>query len=102
MLEWARSAPDCLVNPLRMTCNFANPTGLRMSPSWANCSPDCFALFPSRGSCHKAREMTNRIALGIGIAILAVLALDYAFGTGLAVFIGRRFLDLINLVAVWR
>lgn len=46
--------------------------------------------------------MTNRIALGIGIAIVAILALDYALGFGLAVFLGRRFLDLINLVAVWR
>ncbi len=46
--------------------------------------------------------MTNGIALGIGIAILAILALDLAFGFGLSVFLGRRFLDLINLVAVWR
>lgn len=46
--------------------------------------------------------MTNRIAFGIGLAIVAILALDLAFGFGLSVFLGRRFLDLINLVAVWR
>ena len=46
--------------------------------------------------------MTNRIALGLGLAIVAILALDYAFGLGISVFLGRRFLDLINLVAVWR
>ena len=46
--------------------------------------------------------MTNRIALGIGLAIVAILALDYALGLGLAVFLGRRFLDLINLIAIWR
>lgn len=46
--------------------------------------------------------MTNRIALGLGIAIVAIIVLDYAFSFGLAVFLGRRFLDLINLVAFWR
>ena len=46
--------------------------------------------------------MTNGIALGIGIAVVAILALDWLFGFGLFVFLGRRFLDLINLVAVWR
>ncbi len=46
--------------------------------------------------------MTNRIALGIGLAILAILALDWVFGLGVFVFLGRRLLDLINLIAVWR
>ncbi len=46
--------------------------------------------------------MTNRIALYIGIAILVILAVDYALGLGIALFLARRFLDLISLVAVWR
>lgn len=46
--------------------------------------------------------MTNRIALGLGLFIVTILALDIAFGFGLMVFLGRRFLDLINLVAIWR
>ncbi len=46
--------------------------------------------------------MTNKIALGIGLALVAILALDWIFGFGLALFLGRRFLDLISLVAVWR
>ena len=47
-------------------------------------------------------EMTNRIALYIGLTILVILALDYVLGLGLALFLARRFLDLISLVAVWR
>ena len=46
--------------------------------------------------------MTNRIALYIGIGILVILAVDYALGLGIALFLARRFLDLIGLIAVWR
>ena len=46
--------------------------------------------------------MTNRIALGLGLFILAFLALDYFLGLGWSVFLGRKFLDLIRLVAFWR
>ncbi len=46
--------------------------------------------------------MTNRIALYIGIAIVVILAVDYALGLGIALFLARRFLDLISLLAVWR
>ena len=46
--------------------------------------------------------MTNRIALGLGAVILAFLALDYALGLGWSVFLGRKFLELIRLVAFWR
>ena len=46
--------------------------------------------------------MTNRIALYIGIAIIVILAVDYALGLGIALFLARRFLDLISLIAVWR
>ena len=46
--------------------------------------------------------MTNRIALGLGAAILAFLALDFALGFGWSVFLGRKFLELIRLIAFWR
>jgi len=46
--------------------------------------------------------MTNKIALIIGLVLVAILALDWIFGFGLAVFLGRRFLELISLVAIWR
>ena len=46
--------------------------------------------------------MTNRIALWLGFAIVAILALDYALGLGLGVFLGRKFLALIRTVAIWR
>lgn len=46
--------------------------------------------------------MTNRIALGLGAAILIFLALDFALGLGASVYLGRKFLDLIRLLAFWR
>lgn len=46
--------------------------------------------------------MTNRIAVYIGVAIVVFLVLDYALGLGIALFLARRFLDLISLVAIWR
>ncbi len=46
--------------------------------------------------------MTNRIALYIGITLIVILVVDYALGLGIALFLARRFLDLISLVAVWR
>ena len=46
--------------------------------------------------------MTDRIALWLGLAITAILALDYALGLGLGVFLGRKFLELIRIVAIWR
>lgn len=46
--------------------------------------------------------MTNRIAFYLGVAIVAFLAVDYALGLGIALFLARRFLDLISIIAVWR
>lgn len=46
--------------------------------------------------------MTNRIAVYIGLTIIVILVLDYALGLGIALFLARRFLDLISLVAIWR
>lgn len=46
--------------------------------------------------------MTNRIAFGIGVLVVAVLALDWALGLGIGLFLARKFLDLIRIVAIWR
>ncbi len=47
--------------------------------------------------------MTNKIALGLALFILALFAADYLlFGANLPVFLGRKFADLIEYVAFWR
>ncbi|GAA3872010.1 hypothetical protein [Celeribacter arenosi] len=47
--------------------------------------------------------MTNRIALGLGIVLLAAIAADFAFNDGQALlFLARKFLDLIRVIAFWR
>lgn len=47
--------------------------------------------------------MTNRLALWLGALIIAFFVLDhFVFGWGAGLFLGRRFLDLIDWVAVWR
>ena len=48
------------------------------------------------------RAMTNRIALLIGLIVAAFVALDFVLGLGMTVFLGRKFLDLIRVVAIWR
>ena len=48
------------------------------------------------------RAMTNRIALGLGLFLLALLALSFALGLDWHIFLGRKFLDLIRLIAFWR
>lgn len=46
--------------------------------------------------------MTNRIAVYIGLTLVVTIILDYALGLGIALFLARKFLDLIGLIAVWR
>ena len=46
--------------------------------------------------------MTNRIALGIAVVLGVMLALDYVLGLGMALYLARKFLDLIQALAVWR
>ncbi|WP_187392946.1 hypothetical protein [Maritimibacter fusiformis] len=47
--------------------------------------------------------MTNRIALGLALIIIAVFALDaFAFGGGLPVFLGRKLYALLDWLAFWR
>ncbi|MDD9923038.1 MAG: hypothetical protein OXQ92_12275 [Boseongicola sp.] len=46
--------------------------------------------------------MTNKVALGIGLVVIAFLAIDYALGLGFGLFLARKFVDLINALAFWR
>jgi len=47
--------------------------------------------------------MTNKIAIGLGLLIFAVFAVDaYAFGGELPVFLGRKLYELLLWIAFWR
>ncbi|WP_169052340.1 hypothetical protein [Tabrizicola sp. YIM 78059] len=47
--------------------------------------------------------MTNRIALWLGLVLLAGIGADLAFNDAAAlVFLARKFLELIEWVAFWR
>ena len=45
--------------------------------------------------------MTNRIAVFLGIVILAVIAANFIFGWELHIFWGRKLADLIHWLAFW-
>ena len=47
--------------------------------------------------------MTNRIALWLGLILIAGALADYALNDGAALFfLARKFLELIEWVAFWR
>lgn len=47
--------------------------------------------------------MTNKIAIGLGLFILAAFAMDYLlFGGTMPVFLGQRILELSEYIAFWR
>lgn len=47
--------------------------------------------------------MTNQIAIGLGLLILTLLGLDLALQGGAgSVFLFRKLLELIQLIAFWR
>ncbi|MGD9293665.1 MAG: hypothetical protein PVI41_02175 [Roseobacter sp.] len=47
--------------------------------------------------------MTNRIALFIGVSLIALIVLDVLlFGTEHIVFLGKKMFDLIEWMAFWR
>lgn len=47
--------------------------------------------------------MTNRIAIVLGLMILAVIAADLlVFGWDLHVFLGKKLAQLIEYIAFWR
>ena len=85
-------------------------SALELGPKPALCVPflrvsaNCrFSPLPQgKAPCHKAREMTNQIAFGLGLFLIAAFTLDYALGLGVGLFLARRLLDLITLLAFWR
>ncbi|WP_372839007.1 hypothetical protein [Phaeovulum sp.] len=47
--------------------------------------------------------MTDRIALWLGLSLLVLIGIDYAYvGTQHLVFLGNKFVDLVDYVAFWR
>jgi hypothetical protein len=46
--------------------------------------------------------MTNRAALLLGLAILALIGIDLALGLGGTLFLARRFIEGLERLAVWR
>ena len=46
--------------------------------------------------------MTNRIAVGLGLVLLGLIALNFALGLEWHIYLGRKFLDLVRLIAFWR
>ena len=46
--------------------------------------------------------MTNKSAIILLVILGMFAAADVVFGWGLSVFLGRRLLDLIDLIAIWR
>lgn len=58
----------------------------------------CTLTLFNRESC-----VTNKIALGLGLIILAVFAADYfLFGGALPVFLAKKFINLTEYIAFWR
>lgn len=46
--------------------------------------------------------MTNQIAIGLGLVIVAFLGVSIGFGLDWHIFLARRFLDLVDVLAFWR
>lgn len=46
--------------------------------------------------------MTNRLALVLALLVVAGLVIDLYLGLGGALFLARRFVDLLHWVAFWR
>ena len=69
------------------------------------------AVIQHARACTRARQqerrgraqMTNRIALGLGAAIVGLVLVDLLlFGTEHLVFLGKKILELIEWIAFWR
>ena len=46
--------------------------------------------------------MTNSIAIGLGALIVVLIGLDLWQDTGAIVFLGGKFVDLVQYIAFWR
>lgn len=65
-------------------------------------SPRRFSL-PVTGRYDRNPVMNTRIAIGLALIIIAILAVDAAaFGGSLPIFLGRKFFVLLDWLAFWR
>ena len=48
------------------------------------------------------QPMTNRIAVGLGLVLIGLFAVNFALGLEWHIFLGRKFLDLVRVIAFWR
>lgn len=47
--------------------------------------------------------MTNRIAIFLGLSIFAAIAVDYVmFDLAASVFLGRKFVSMLDWIKFWR
>ena len=46
--------------------------------------------------------MTNAVAIGLALVLTALLAVDALMGWGGAHFLARRFIELLEWLAIWR
>jgi hypothetical protein len=46
--------------------------------------------------------LTNRLAVILGLILLALLVLDLALGSGATLFLLRKLAELIEWIAFWR
>lgn len=46
--------------------------------------------------------MTNRIAIGLALTVVALIALNFAMGWSAHIFLGRKFVALVEWLAIWR
>lgn len=46
--------------------------------------------------------MTNFLAVLLAVAILTGLVLDHLLGTGVALGLARRFVDMVHYLSFWR
>ncbi|WP_164512290.1 hypothetical protein [Oceaniglobus ichthyenteri] len=46
--------------------------------------------------------MTNSIAIGLGFLILGLIGLDLWLDSGMIVYLGQKFVGLIDYLAFWR
>ena len=67
-------------------------------PRWAGSRSDARC-----GVAADQSAMTNAIAIGLVLLVGGLIALDLLwFGWDLHIFLGRKFVDLIEYLAIWR
>jgi hypothetical protein len=74
---------------------------LRLTIAAARRPATAIALDRRRRTAYRVR-VTNRIALVLGLVLAALIAADLALGLGGLLFLARRFLVLLDWIAVWR